>query len=248
MFVSRDKKPNSFALPHSFFSSPASKKSKARGVDVAGSDAFSTPAAIVDDCLAFRTRSFLIRYVEEHVHLNDAGNFRIELDMASDMSQPVIIQVELMWCDLEEGDDGEPSGLKGEFASVASRSYRINAVASGVHAYVPLIYDDAHFCSTGMTVHSVLSDVRFRNMPLATAMPSGAAGITASRGSQVRVLNPTTFAEHLFRPPHRGAAALQRLRNSGRRGAQVVVSIYPLYPFQLLYHPWHLPFGIDALN
>ena len=83
VYVDRENKEKSFAVPHSFFSSPSTKKSKARGVDVAGSDAFSTPAAILDEQFAFRTRSFLIRYVEEHVDLNDAGNFRVELDMAT---------------------------------------------------------------------------------------------------------------------------------------------------------------------
>ena len=53
-----------YAVPHSFFSSPSSKKSRARGIEVAGSDAFTTPAAIIDDEFAFRTRSFLIRYIE----------------------------------------------------------------------------------------------------------------------------------------------------------------------------------------
>eukprot|EP00947_MAST-08B_sp_MAST-8B-sp1_P004088 g4088.t1 len=259
-------RPNS-VLPHGRF--PASK---ARGIDVAGSDAFSAPARLTES--SFLTRSFLIRYVEEHVSLNDAAAFRVELDVplearSSSSSSagggatgaPVTLVLELMWCDLEEGPDGEPSGLKGDFAAVAKKEFRLNGIAKGIHAYSPLIYDDAHFCSTGLMVHSVLSDIRFRSTARGGAgNGTGTAGASASTGSgagsaagggggggggatgggsgggggsgssgsggggrtapanvqpQGRVLNPTTFAEHIFPPPGRGAAALQRLRNSG---------------------------------
>ncbi len=264
--------PQGNALPLSFSSSPSSKKSKARGIDVAGSDAFSAPARLTES--SFLTRSFLIRYVEEHVSLNDAAAFRVELDVplearSSSSSSagggatgaPVTLVLELMWCDLEEGPDGEPSGLKGDFAAVAKKEFRLNGIAKGIHAYSPLIYDDAHFCSTGLMVHSVLSDIRFRSTARGGAgNGTGTAGASASTGSgagsaagggggggggatgggsgggggsgssgsggggstapanvqpQGRVLNPTTFAEHIFPPPGRGAAALQRLRNSG---------------------------------
>jgi hypothetical protein len=33
---------------------------------------------------AFKTRSFMIRYQEEEVELNDIGHFRIEIDLAKD--------------------------------------------------------------------------------------------------------------------------------------------------------------------
>ena len=133
----------------------------------------------------------------------------------TDMGRPIIVQSELMWSDLEEGQDGEPSSLKGEFTSVSSRCFRVNNVAAGVHAYVPLIYDDSHFCSTGIMIHSVLSDLRFRNMPSVPVVAAAPSGAVVDKRSRARVLNPTTFAEHIFRPARASAAALQRQRNSG---------------------------------
>jgi hypothetical protein len=51
------------------------------------------------------------------------------------------------------------------------------------------------------------------SVPVVTAAaPSGAV---VDKQSRARVLNPTTFAEHIFRPTRASAAALQRQRNSG---------------------------------
>ena len=52
--------------------------------------------------MSFNTRSFMIRYQEEEVELNDMGHFRVELDLADDSLATIeyCLEVELMFSDL----------------------------------------------------------------------------------------------------------------------------------------------------
>lgn len=62
---------------------------------------------------------------------------------------------------------------KVEFKSVSSQKYKISKMAQGLFEYVPLIFDEQHFCVSQCCVHSVLLgnlnikmlDYRFRFRP-----------------------------------------------------------------------------------
>ena len=61
------------------------------------------PARLDQDQFSFNTRSFMIRYQEEEVELNDMGHFRVELDLQSDgtlADTEYCLEVELMFSDL----------------------------------------------------------------------------------------------------------------------------------------------------
>ena len=60
------------------------------------------PATLDQESLSFNTRSFMIRYQEEEVELNDMGHFRVELDLSDDQLAMIeyCLEVELMFADL----------------------------------------------------------------------------------------------------------------------------------------------------
>ena len=161
--------PRQIAVPHQFFSCASKLTSTARGVFVSGSDKLSKPARINDMEGTFCTRAILVRYVEEIQQLNDGCTFRLQVDFPPDIStfKPVLL-VDLMWADVEEDNRGNVTNLKAEaaFRSVARAEFELRGTLrqdgrGGLHHYVPLLFDDTHFCQTGIIVHSVLHNLKF---------------------------------------------------------------------------------------
>ena len=109
----------------------------------------------------------MIRYQEEEVELNDIGHFRIEIDLAKDQlaATEFCLEVDLMFCDLVSY--GGPEKFQSSrtlldldpsltFKSVSTRKYNIRRLAEGVFEYVPVIFEEQHFCISLCTVHSTL--------------------------------------------------------------------------------------------
>ena len=138
----------------------------------------------------------MIRYCEEEVELNDMGHFRVEIDTESNPEDAntksqalhpegsetgnfnqtqMILEVELMFSDLLNHGGPEKFSLqttqkeveeKVEFKSVAFQKFMLRNVCDGIYEYVPITFDESHFCVTLATVHSVLMDFRFRSQKL----------------------------------------------------------------------------------
>jgi len=87
------------------------------------------PAHVMEEHCTFSTRSFLIRYCEEEVELNDIGQFRLEV-AAEELEEdvPLLMEVDLMFADLTQhgGADrfGEqPDVDSTEFKSVSTQFF-----------------------------------------------------------------------------------------------------------------------------
>lgn len=144
------------------------------------------PAHILKEQGAFSTRSFLIRYCEEEVELNDIGQFRLELPQEL-AEQPVLLEVELMFADLTQhgGADrfgDQPDVESTEFKSVSTARFRIHGVHRGLHEYSPVVFDEYHFCTATLMIHSVMLDYRCRR--LSVAQPSDAKNPKTVDGKQ----------------------------------------------------------------
>jgi hypothetical protein len=60
------------------------------------------PAQILDEESTFCTKSFLIRYCEEEVEINDIGHFRTEIDVSPEyLNTEFFLEYELMFSDLQ---------------------------------------------------------------------------------------------------------------------------------------------------
>ena len=73
-----------------------------------------------------------------------------------------------MWADVEEDDNGNIIGLKkNRFKPVARSEFELKGLfefnnQKPLHHYTPLLFDDTHFCQTGIIVHSTLHNIKFR--------------------------------------------------------------------------------------
>ncbi|CDW80262.1 serine [Stylonychia lemnae] len=135
------------------------------------------PAQIDKGLFTFNTRGFMIRYCEEEVELNDIGHFRVELDIEDSQPSNVefFMEVELMFSDLQNQGGIEKfqqsSNLKeidgnAEFKCVSVQKFKIRKLCDGIFDYVPVTFDEQHFCIALCTIHSSLLDFRFRSREL----------------------------------------------------------------------------------
>jgi hypothetical protein len=129
------------------------------------------PRVVEDEENTFSTRSFLIRYCEEEVEINDIAQFRLELtsELMHDGS-PLHLEIRLMFADLTNhgGADrfGEqPDVDSTEFKCVSTAVHRIHGAEQGLHEYSQLVFDEYHFCLANLCIHSTLIDIRFRLRP-----------------------------------------------------------------------------------
>mmetsp|Transcript_37942 Transcript_37942/g.60092 ORF Transcript_37942/g.60092 Transcript_37942/m.60092 type:complete len:778 (-) Transcript_37942:131-2464(-) len=176
------------------------------------------PAHIMDDTGTFSTRSFLIRYCEEEVELNDIGQFRIEVPIDSfvdasksqvDLTTPLLLEIDLMFADLTQhgGADrfGEqPDVDSTEFKSVSTHILRLHSFGNGVHEFCPIVFDEFHFCVINMVVHTTLLDFRFR-FNSAPAQARLKHSCTATNGvernepkAKTRQNSTLSFSEHIY--------------------------------------------------
>lgn len=86
--------------------------------------------------------------------MNDIGHFRTEIDVSPEyLNHEFFLEVELFFSDLMNlgGTDkwqqyAKEVEDKVEFKSVSSQKYKISKMAQGLFEYVPLIFDEQHFC------------------------------------------------------------------------------------------------------
>jgi len=157
------------AIPYAYSTSPvAADKPKAARTDHHN----LIPAHIIDDQYTFSTRSYLIRYCEEEVELNDIGQFRIEVGLdEGDLNTALTLEVDLMFADLTQhgGADrfgDQPDVDSTEFKSVSTQVYRIHRFGHGLHECCPVVFDEFHFCLANLVVHTCILDYRFRLRPM----------------------------------------------------------------------------------
>eukprot|EP00916_Digyalum_oweni_P012570 GHVL01020770.1.p2 GENE.GHVL01020770.1~~GHVL01020770.1.p2 ORF type:complete len:253 (+),score=29.07 GHVL01020770.1:56-814(+) len=167
------------AVPYSYFTDETDASTRSTKVD----HHHLIPAQIYDDTQTFSSRAFLIRYCEEEVELCDHVQFRIEVDATqrnpSDgcLICPLVVEILLMFADFKSklGDDGSTSTSDvdtAEFSMVATQIFKIQNAAKGIHSYLPIMFEDAHFSVARAVLHTCLLDFRFRLRPLITPVES----------------------------------------------------------------------------
>lgn len=87
----------------------------------------------------------------------------------------MVLEVELMFSDLLNHGGPEKFSLqttskeveeKVEFKSVAFQKFLLRNICDGIFEFIPVTFDEQHFCVGLCTVHSVLMDFRFRSKKL----------------------------------------------------------------------------------
>eukprot|EP00696_Hemimastix_kukwesjijk_P019532 gnl/Hemi2/8789_TR3047_c0_g2_i1.p1 gnl/Hemi2/8789_TR3047_c0_g2~~gnl/Hemi2/8789_TR3047_c0_g2_i1.p1 ORF type:complete len:501 (+),score=121.25 gnl/Hemi2/8789_TR3047_c0_g2_i1:103-1605(+) len=133
--------------------------------------------ANISDDFTFCSRTFYIRYEEESVNLGDVCQFRIELDAERDMSEAVLLQVDLMHASRHS------KGEVGDFALLCGRTLCISELDLGLHCSFPVIFEDMNFGLLDLNIHSMLFD--YRHKPT-SGMPHVEAASSKERQKEER--------------------------------------------------------------
>eukprot|EP00820_Chromera_velia_P021368 Cvel_7834.t1-p1 / transcript=Cvel_7834.t1 / gene=Cvel_7834 / organism=Chromera_velia_CCMP2878 / gene_product=Protein FAM135B, putative / transcript_product=Protein FAM135B, putative / location=Cvel_scaffold418:78025-87936(+) / protein_length=709 / sequence_SO=supercontig / SO=protein_coding / is_pseudo=false len=174
------------ALPYAHFRPPT------EALERENNSHFVLPGYLIDEAQTFATKSFMIKYCEEEVDLNEAAEFRLEMDLHSaQQTAPVYLEVELLFEDPSSRDKEKegskettnaklpPPATEGRgmnFKIVSYTLHKLHRVQSGMHEYVSLVFDEFHFCTVGLLIHTALIDFRFRLRPshiTASHLPRG---------------------------------------------------------------------------
>ncbi|EER06853.1 conserved hypothetical protein [Perkinsus marinus ATCC 50983] len=176
-----------FALPYNWFTS-RSKDPGERANSEASKPSFHDvkQACISDSQAAFYSRSFLVRYCEEQVPLGDFCQFRLELpcellvpEKSSVTSETVIAcDIDLLYGELKACSINSNINLKSErmlkeattgsgieLKRASTVRLLLHHIQDGLYECVPVVFDEAHFCSVKMLICATLSDFRFRLPP-----------------------------------------------------------------------------------
>jgi hypothetical protein len=133
------------------------------------------PGYIEDTSYTFTSRTFYIKYCDEDVKLSDIAVFRAEIEISKDfVYQSMTMECKLMYSDmgsvinsenvLKFYDDNNPP----QFEVVASSSATLNKPVLGLSQFLPLNFDEQHFCVVNLSVHTLMVDFRFRPAKLMT--------------------------------------------------------------------------------
>lgn len=116
----------------------------------------------------FRSKSFMIRYYEEEIDLNDIFLLRLDLTAHPDfISHEVFLEIDLIGSDISKigkpAEENEGQSNEQLFNKVSSFVSKLNFdKISGIHEYLPIIFDETHFCVCNSTIHTLLLDFKFR--------------------------------------------------------------------------------------
>ena len=153
----------------------------------------------------------MIRYYEEEIDLNEIFLFRLDISAYPDQYHEIYLEIELIGSDISkigkpmEHDD--ETSEKGMFEKVSSFKCQLNyEKIIGIHEFLPIIFDENHFCVCNATIHTLLLDYKFRlnEVQLAIVQKVGASQELKhvnkeNKGDNIILLQPKNFTEFLYK-------------------------------------------------
>ena len=160
-----------------------------------------TPSCLLERELEYCSNGFLVKYCDEEVRIGDICVFRAEVYAGAQyMGSGLDVEARLMFykaggsvpMERYKSMDVELEGF--EEASKAKVTVRNPCL--GVHQYCPLLFDDMHFCTVNLVIHTALLDYRFRPTPMLTPQQELSTRSTELDDSAVNL--EMTLAQYLF--------------------------------------------------
>lgn len=125
------------------------------------------------------TRTFVIRYWDEEVDLNDILLFRAEIPVDSEyLNTELFLEAELKFVDFGSLKEKEISGYVTEFKEnpdllqkVSTAKFKICQSAQMLKEYFPVCFDRQYFCQFHCTLHSTLLNYQFKKKYVVSKKP-----------------------------------------------------------------------------
>lgn len=157
---------------------------------------------IIPEENCFHSKSFMIQYFDEEIELNDIIIFRMEIDAYPNFEESdIFMEVELIGADISkigrsDGDDNNNKIFK-RFSGFKSKiNFLDENKINGFHEYIPILFDENHFCLCNASLHCLLLDFRFVLNKLQREF------IEKSQ-KNIILLQPKTFTEFLNKATHK---------------------------------------------
>lgn len=130
-------------------------------------DGKMTYAHINDETASYYSRSFLIRFCEEEIELNEICHFQAEIEAHNFTSTTFHFVIELIHSTYSNignkaDKNGEPGNVQVEQKTLEVFRSKVSLSKSAVHEFVPVIFDNMNFSILNTTFHFIVLDFRFR--------------------------------------------------------------------------------------
>lgn len=142
------------------------------------------PCEIDDRSQCWRSRSLLIRYLDEQYELSDGIYWKLcvpGVTLNSDYicngldRMDLYLKFELLCCPLEQDDRYGAVPQRPSFSTVATQDLLIRRPASGIHAYHPITFDGLFMVHVDCMVHIAITSLRFDDLIFESDMEEVAA-------------------------------------------------------------------------
>ena len=113
------------------------------------------------------TKSFLVRYFDESVRIEEIIYFRSEIEIAKNMNETDFkLTVDLLFTDLN-GQVAVEQALEAakqplQYEKVSSASFTLKFPSTFQSVYLPIVFDNNHCCIINSVVHYLILDYKFR--------------------------------------------------------------------------------------
>ena len=158
-----------------------------------------TVSRILDPEMEYCSNAFLVKYCDEEVRIGDICVFRAEVYVGPQFHTfSLDVDIKLMF--LEASVNAPFERFKfldvdiSEFTEISRAKVVIRSPCLGVHEYYPLLFDDMHFSTVDLVIHTALLDYRFRPTSLSNQGQKLEMGRLSDRAIDMEM----TLAQYLF--------------------------------------------------
>ncbi len=111
------------------------------------------PGYVKEEEASFFTRTFIIRYCDEEIELNDFCCFRSEVDVTEDyLRTPFYVESELFFIDMSKlttkqlNEQIEEVIATNPLKGVSTLEFKVLNPLQSVSEFLPVVYDTTYFC------------------------------------------------------------------------------------------------------
>lgn len=172
------------------------------------------PCEIDDRSQCWRSRSLLIRYLDEQYELPVSDGIYWKLcvpgvTLNSDSicdgleCMDLYLKFELLCCPLEQDDRYGAVPQRPSFSTVATQDLLIRKPASGIHAYHPITFDGLFMAHVDCMVHVAITSLRFDDLIFESHMEEESPCNESMRSPSCAQSSPSVYQRmmEVVRPP-----------------------------------------------
>ena len=145
----------------------------------------------IDD-ICYKTRGFYIKYCDENYEIDEIAVFRTEIDALSNSETPELtILISLLYSNapdslssqiFENHAKSPPFLMKESYCEL-----KIPNFLQGANSFIPINFDNSHFCVVNSTVHVIPVDFRYRTRQMLTVSEENSRNQDTSQSADVNI-------------------------------------------------------------